>query len=75
MDVVQVDGTSEKRCNLGRSETRDAAADTCDKEGHLRMHVGETDELLDVWQDGVRAALHGGDGIADRKSTRLNSSH
>ena len=28
------------------------------------MHVCETDELLDVGQDGVGTALHGGDGIA-----------
>ena len=28
------------------------------------MAVGETDELVHVWLDGVHAALHGGDGVA-----------
>ena len=28
------------------------------------MTVGEADEILNVGQDGVHAALHGGDGIA-----------
>ena len=64
MDVVHLDGSGKQRGNLGRREASDAAADTGDEEGHLRMLCGKSDEVLHVGQDGVNAALHGGNGVA-----------
>ena len=64
VNIRHIDGTGKQRCNLGRPESRDATAYFGDEEGQFRMHVSETDELLDVGQDSVGTALHGGDGIA-----------
>ena len=64
MNVLHLHGASKQRRNLTWSEACDATAYLGDEEGQLRMHVSETDELLDVGQDGVSAALHRWDGIA-----------
>ena len=64
MDVLHVDGTGKQRCNFPRRESSDAASNFGDQESQLGMLLGEGDELLHVRKDGVRAALHGRDGIA-----------
>ena len=64
MDVRYIDGSRKQGRNLLRCEACDAAAYLRDEEGQLWMHVGETDELLHVGQDGVGTALHRRDGIA-----------
>ena len=48
MNVVHIDSASEQWCNLPWREASDAAAYLGDEEGQLRMHVGETDELLHI---------------------------
>ena len=64
MDVRHVDGSRKQGRNFLWREACDATAYLGDEEGQLRMHVGETDELLHVGQDGVHTALHRRDGVA-----------
>ena len=48
MYILHVDGSCKQGRNLFWREASDAAANLCDEEGQLRMHVGETDELLHI---------------------------
>ena len=64
MNVGHVDGSSKQWSKLSGSEACNAATYLGDEEGQLRMHVGKTDELFHIGQDGVRAALHRGDSVA-----------
>ena len=63
-DVADGDCILEERSDLAVFEPCDAAADAGDEEAHLGMRPGKLDKVVDVWLDGVHAALHSRDGIA-----------
>ena len=47
-----------QRCNIVIVEAGNAAADTSDKEGEMRMFLGKLDELIDIRTDGLYSTLH-----------------
>lgn len=62
-DVVNQHGGFEERGDFLVRETCYAAADTCYKEGELRVLHGKGNELVYIRFDCFHSALHGWDGV------------
>lgn len=57
-DVLHSDGGGEEWCDFAVLEAGYAAADARNVEYELGVLFGKFDELIDVWADGLNAALH-----------------
>lgn len=62
-DIGHAQSVPEQGGNLFIPEAGNATANACDIEFQLGVSLGECDELVDVWLDGLNASLHCGDGV------------
>ena len=62
-DILDVPSCRKQRSDILILKSGNATADAGNIEEKIRMLPGISDELVDVWFDGLDATLHSGNGI------------